>query len=94
MAVDATSSMTNYSTNGTAFINADYTLTLSRLPEGPYVGLAAVSHYSHCGVSTGTTALFDAYGPIGSGITTAISNFRFPKKNKAVVRSTTNSANG
>ncbi|WP_199253685.1 thioesterase family protein [Mycolicibacterium mengxianglii] len=77
MAVDVTSSMTNFSTTGLAFINADYTLTLSRLPEGPYIGLAALTHYSDDGVATGTASLFDTRGPIGSGMSTAVANLHF-----------------
>lgn len=77
MAVDVTSSMANFSTTGLAFINADYTLTLSRLPEGPYIGLAALTHYSDAGIATGTASLFDARGPIGSGTSTAVANLHF-----------------
>lgn len=77
MAVDVTASMTNFSTTGLAFINADYTLTLSRLPIGPYIGLAALTHYSDAGVATGSAALLDMSGPIGSGVSTAIANFNF-----------------
>ena len=47
------SSLTHYGAEGLQFINADYTLTLSRLPQGPYLGLAALTHYSHAGVATG-----------------------------------------
>jgi hypothetical protein len=77
MAVDVTASLTNFSTKGLAFINADYTLTLSRLPVGPYIGLAALTHYSDAGVATGSAALLDTHGPIGSGVSTAIANFNF-----------------
>jgi acyl-coenzyme A thioesterase PaaI-like protein len=77
MAVDVTSSMANFSTTGLAFINADYTLTLSRLPEGTYIGLAALTHYSEAGVATGTASLFDTRGPIGSGTSTAVANLHF-----------------
>lgn len=79
MAVDVTSSMANYSTTGLAFINADYTLTLSRLPDGPYIGLAALTHYSEAGIATGTASLFDTRGPIGSGTSTAVANRHFLK---------------
>lgn len=82
MAVDVTSSMTNFSTAGLAFINADYTLALSRLPEGPYIGLAALSHTSADGIATGSTGLFDHVGPIGTGLSTAISNSGFDPKGK------------
>ena len=34
MAGDVASSLTHYGTTGLQYINADYTLTLSRLPEG------------------------------------------------------------
>lgn len=56
------------------FINADYTLTLSRLPEGPYLGLAALTHSSHAGVATGVATMVDEFGPIGSVTATALSN--------------------
>jgi hypothetical protein len=74
MAGDMTSSLTHYGTGGLRFINADYTLTLSRLPEGPYIGLAALTHYSHAGVATGVATMVDQFGPIGSGVATALAN--------------------
>jgi hypothetical protein len=77
MAGDMTSSLTHYGTAGLNFINADYTLTLSRLPEGPYIGLAALTHYSHAGVATGVATIVDQFGPIGSGVATALSNSGF-----------------
>ena len=74
MAGDVVSSITHWGTGGLKFINADYTLALSRLPEGPYIGLAALTHYSHAGVATGVATMFDETGPIGSGLATAIAN--------------------
>ncbi|GAB4674053.1 thioesterase family protein [Mycobacterium avium] len=74
MAGDVTSSITHWGTEGLQFINADYTITLSRLPEGVYIGLAAMTHYSHAGVATGVATLFDETGPIGSGMATALAN--------------------
>lgn len=74
MAGDVTSSITHWGADGLQFINADYTLTLSRLPEGPYIGLAAVTHYGHTGVGTGVATLFDKAGPIGSGMATTLAN--------------------
>jgi hypothetical protein len=74
MAGDVTSSLTHWGTGGLQFINADYTLTLSRLPDGVYIGLAALTHYSDSGVATGTAAIFDHRGPIGSAIATALVN--------------------
>lgn len=72
MAGDVVSSLTHFGPDGLLYINADYTLTLSRLPESPEIGLSALTHYSHAGVATGTAALFDRLGPIGSGIATAL----------------------
>ena len=43
MAGDVTSSLTHWGTDGLQFINADYTITLSRLPDGVYIGLAAMT---------------------------------------------------
>jgi acyl-CoA thioesterase len=83
MAGDVTSSLTHSSASGLNYINADYTLTLSRLPDGEFIGLAGLTHYSHAGVATGTATLFDRLGPIGSGIATGLANpgFRPPARN-------------
>lgn len=77
MAADITASLANWGTNGLQFINADYTLTLSRLPEGPHIGMAALTHYSHDGVATGSAVLADRKGPIGSGVSVAIAHSGF-----------------
>jgi len=74
IAADITSSLSHCGSEGLQFINADYTVTLSRLPEGVYIGLAALTHYDHAGVATGVATLFDQTGPIGSGIATALAN--------------------
>jgi acyl-CoA thioesterase len=82
MAGDVTSSLTHSSASGLNYINADYTLTLSRLPDGEFIGLAGLTHYSHAGVATGTATLFDHLGPIGSGVATGLANpgFRPPSR--------------
>jgi hypothetical protein len=77
MAGDVTASLANWSTHGLQFINADYTLTLSRLPEGPHIGMAALTHYSHDGVATGSAVLVDHRGPIGSGVSVSIAHSGF-----------------
>lgn len=77
MAGDVASSLTHYGTAGLQHINADYTLTLSRLPEGPHIGLAALTHSGHDGVGTGTAALFDRRGLIGSATATTLGNAGF-----------------
>jgi len=83
MAADITASIANWGTDALQFINVDYTLTLSRLPEGPHIGLASLTHYSHDGVATGSAVLVDRNGPIGSGVSVAIahSGFRPPSLN-------------
>jgi acyl-CoA thioesterase len=80
MAGDITASLANWDSNGLQFINADYTVTLSRLPEGPYIGMAAQGHSSHDGVASGSAALFDRQGPIGHSVSVALahSGFRAP----------------
>jgi hypothetical protein len=74
MAGDIASSLTHYGTAGLHYINADYTVTLSRLPVGADIGLAALTHTSTAGVATGTAAVFDADGPIGTATATALAN--------------------
>ncbi len=80
MAGDITASLANWGTSGLQFINADYTVILSRLPEGPHLGLASLTHSSHQGVATGSAVLVDPHGPIGSAVSVAIahSGFRPP----------------
>ena len=80
MATDVTAAIANWGTNALQFINVDYTLTLSRLPEGPHIGLAALTHYSNDGVATGSAVLVDHKGPAGSAVAVSIahSGFRPP----------------
>jgi Thioesterase-like superfamily len=69
---DVTSSLTHWGTGGLRYINADYTVTASRLPDGEYLGLAAQSHYGTAGVATGSATLFDRHGPIGTSSALAL----------------------
>jgi len=69
---DTTSSVTHWGTGGLRYINADYTVTTSRLPDGEYIGLAAQSHYGTAGVATGAATLFDRHGPFGTCSTLAL----------------------
>jgi acyl-CoA thioesterase len=64
MAADVTASLVNWSSEGLKFINADYTLTLSRLPKGSMIGLASQSHSTRDGIATGSATLFDEHGEI------------------------------
>ena len=67
-----TSSLTHWGTSGLRYINADYTVTASRLPDGEFLGLAAQSHYGTAGVATGAATLFDRHGPIGTSSALAV----------------------
>ncbi|ORA18588.1 hypothetical protein BST14_06680 [Mycobacterium arosiense ATCC BAA-1401 = DSM 45069] len=69
---DITSSLTHWGTSGLRYINADYTVTASRLPDGEFVGLAAQSHYGTAGVATGAATLFDQHGPLGTSSALAV----------------------
>ncbi len=69
---DVTSSLTHWGTGGLRYINADYTVTASRLPDGEYIGLAAQSHFGNAGVATGGAVLFDQHGPLGTSSALAL----------------------
>jgi len=86
MAGDITASIANWGTNSLEFINVDYTLTLTRLPEGPQIGLASLTHHSHDGVASGSAVLVDEKGPIGTGVSVAVahSGFRPPPTDPTV----------
>jgi acyl-CoA thioesterase superfamily protein/acyl-Coa thioesterase superfamily protein len=77
MAGDVASSLTHYGTTGLNYINADYTLVLSRLPEGNDIGLAALTYSGHDGIATGTAAIFDHRGQIGTATATTLANRGF-----------------
>jgi Thioesterase-like superfamily len=77
MAADITAAIANWGTQALQFINADYTLVLSRLPEGPHIGLASLTHHSHDGIATGSATLVDHKGPIGTGVSVAIAHSGF-----------------
>src|SRR5581483_8724443 len=44
---DVTSSLTHWGTGGLRYINADYTVTASRLPDGEYIVLARLTRNHH-----------------------------------------------
>jgi acyl-coenzyme A thioesterase PaaI-like protein len=74
MAADLASPVSNYSTRGLSFINADYTLYLGREPLGEYVGIQPAWHISEAGVAAGHCVLHDLRGPVGFVTTAAIAN--------------------
>ena len=54
------SGITNFGPTGLKYINANYTMSLTRLPVGPFAGLTALTHCADAGVATGTAST--AYG--------------------------------
>jgi Acyl-CoA thioesterase N-terminal domain len=81
MAGDVTASLANWGTQGLQFINADYTVALSRLPSGSVLGLASHAHHSCDGVATGSATLVDQQGAVGTCVSVAVahSGFRPPQ---------------
>lgn len=77
MAGDITASLANWGSAGLQYINADYTVALSRLPDGPVLGMASHSHVSHDGVATGSATLVDPRGAIGSCVAVALAHSGF-----------------
>ncbi|MFW0794208.1 acyl-CoA thioesterase domain-containing protein [Gordonia sp. CPCC 205515] len=71
---ESTSLMGNWGSTGIGFINCDLTVGLSRLPDGPRIGLEAVSHTESDGISTSTTHLYDIHGQFGVGLVTGLNN--------------------
>ncbi|TDC99644.1 thioesterase family protein [Nonomuraea deserti] len=74
LAADFASPLSNAGLDGLRFINADYTLTLARLPESDLVGIEATGHLSTGGVATGQVTLHDPAGPLGFCLVTAVAN--------------------
>lgn len=72
LAGDVTSALTHWGTGGLRYINADFTISLSRLPIGDHIGLAAHAHHGDAGIASGAATLFDEHGPIGSSIAVAL----------------------
>lgn len=77
MAADVTASLVNWSSEGLKFINADFTLTLSRLPEGHMIGLASQTHSTHTGIATGAATMFDEQGEIGTTVAVSLAQSGF-----------------
>lgn len=73
-AADATTLTTNWGTKGVNYINSDVTLTLARRPVSGEIGLSALDHTSHAGISVGSALVFDREGPLGTSIVTAVAN--------------------
>lgn len=73
---DSTNLVCNWGSEGVGYINSDVTLTLARLPISAEIGLSAVDHVAHAGLSVGTAAMFDRQGPLGTAVVTGLVNGR------------------
>ncbi|MER7394504.1 acyl-CoA thioesterase domain-containing protein [Streptomyces sp. NPDC000151] len=74
LAGDTASPLAHASDEGLRYINADYTLCLSRLPLSDEIGLEAGAHTADEGIAVGHCTLYDTAGPIGYCVTTALAN--------------------
>lgn len=74
LAGDTASPLAHASDTGLRYINADYTLYLSRLPLSDEIGLEAAAHTADEGIAVGHCTLYDTAGPIGYCATTALAN--------------------
>ncbi|MFC8529858.1 thioesterase family protein [Nocardia sp. NPDC057227] len=74
MVGDTANHICHWGSAGAGYINADMTLTLSRLPIGFELGLRAVDSLATDGVSIGTATMYDRSGPLGTCVVTSLSN--------------------
>ncbi|MGY2701021.1 MULTISPECIES: acyl-CoA thioesterase domain-containing protein [unclassified Nocardioides] len=75
-AADSASMVTNWGTRGVEYINTDIALTLARQPAGLEIGLLATDRVEHDGIASGTCAMFDRSGPLGTVTVAALANSR------------------
>jgi hypothetical protein len=72
---DGANLTSSWGSRGVEFINADATMTLTRLPaRGDGIGLHAESRVEGDGIAIGTTTMFDRHGPIGSVVVSTLAN--------------------
>ncbi|MBN1093363.1 thioesterase family protein [Blastococcus sp. TML/M2B] len=76
LAADMASPLAHRGEADIEFINADYTLTLSRDPVGTSIGLESGGHASDDGVAVGHCTMHDVEGPIGFSMAVAVANVR------------------
>jgi hypothetical protein len=74
LASDLASPLGNSSDEGLAFINADITLYLGRMPSGEWIGLEVGAHISSDGIAVSRSDLFDLDGPFGFTDVGAVAN--------------------
>ncbi|MGB0100282.1 MAG: acyl-CoA thioesterase domain-containing protein [Nocardioides sp.] len=75
-AADSASMVTNWGDRGVEYINTDIALTLARLPVGVEIGLEATDRVEHDGIASGTVAVFDRTGALGTVTVAALANAR------------------
>jgi acyl-CoA thioesterase len=73
---DMANGQLNASPVGLAYINADVTMTIARLPEGEWLGLDARSRATADGVSVGAVDMYDSKGRIGQATLIGIADER------------------
>lgn len=76
LAADFASPVAHAGTAGLRYINADYTVHLSRPPAGEAIGVQFGGHLADGGVAVGTCVLHDATAPIGFCTVSAVANER------------------
>lgn len=73
---DSTSMVCNWGDKGVQYINTDITLSLSRLPRSPELGLRA-EHWSGAdGIAVGVCTVHDREGVLGHSMVTSLTNAR------------------
>lgn len=73
-AADFASPLANSNEAGLAFINADITVYVGRMPEGEWIGLEVGAHVGSDGVSVSRCDLFDGVGMFGTADVCAVAN--------------------
>jgi hypothetical protein len=74
MACDMTNLVVHWSPNGVEHINVDASISISRLPSGDGIGLAATGRAVSDGISVGNALVFDRAGVFGQVSVTALAN--------------------
>ncbi|MFF2316903.1 acyl-CoA thioesterase domain-containing protein [Arthrobacter sp. NPDC058097] len=72
VASDLASLVIHWGTRGVQFINAETTVSFSRLPSGRGVGVASAGRSAQSGISAGSAVLYDAKGAFGVATVTAL----------------------
>lgn len=71
---DVSNVISNWGERGLEFINADVTLTLTRIPDELGMGLSATGRVEFDGVSSGSAVLYDRRGVFGMSLVIGLAN--------------------